>query len=301
MNSKFIWLDGKLIQFKKATVHLLNHSLHYGSAVFEGVRFYNTKKGSAIFRLDEHIKRLMFSAKVMGMEVPYSPNEIKAATLKLLKNNKLTDGYIRPIIFYGSKMGLDPTGAELHTAIACWSWGKYLTQDVVKIKTSRFRRLGFQNGEMKAKVSGYYFNSIMAGLEAKKAGYDEALLLDLAGNIAEGPGENIFFIKGKTIYTPSNGSILPGITRDSIIQLAKSLGYKIIERTINPKEIKNFDEAFFTGTAVEVVAIGQIDKTKINNGKEGEVTKKIKELYHKVITGEVPQYNKWLTFVNGKK
>lgn len=300
MNSKFIWVDGKLVPFKKATVHLLNHSLHYGSAVFEGVRFYNTKNGPSIFRLDEHIKRLMFSAKVMGMKVPYSLGEIKKATLTLVGNNKLSDGYIRPIIFYGSKMGLDPTGADLHVAIACWSWGKYLTQDVVKVKISRFRRLGFQNGEMEAKVSGYYFNSIMAGLEAKKAGYDEALLLDLAGNIAEGPGENIFFVKGNVIHTPIKGSILPGITRDSIIQLAKSLGYKINERKINPREIKNFDEAFFTGTAVEVVAIGQIDKTKINNGKEGEVTKKIKDLYHKVITGEAPKYKKWLTLVNEK-
>ncbi len=297
LKTKFIWLNEKFIPWEKATLHLLTHSLHYGSAVFEGIRFYETEKGPAVFRLVEHLNRLFLSAKTMEMKIPYSRNQLSKAILELIKKNNLKSGYLRPIIFYGQKMGLDPRGADLNTAIACWEWGRYLEKEIVKVKISKFQRISSMSSEMKAKISGHYFNSILASLEAKKDGFDEALLLDYQGNIAEGPGENIFFVKKKILYTPKHGTILPGITRDSVIKIAKNLGYKIIEKDIKPKEIKNFDEAFFTGTAVEITAIGQIDKLKISQGKEGEITKKLKEKYHKITEAEEKKYQKWLSYV----
>jgi branched-chain amino acid aminotransferase len=297
LETKYVWMDGKNVPFAKANVHIINHSLHYGSAVFEGIRFYETEKGPAVFRLKEHMDRLFLSAKMMGMKIDYSQKELTDAILLLIRKNGLKSGYIRPIFYYGFKMGLDPTGAEVHAAIAVWEWPKYLDKEVVKIKTSKYCRLIFRSGEMEAKISGCYFNSILAGLDAKKAGYDEALLLDYLGNIAEGPGENIFFVKGKTIHTPQKGTILPGITRNSIIQIAKDRGYKIVERKIRLAEIKKFEEAFFTGTAVEVAPIGQIDKTKIGNGKMGKTAGELKEIYSEVVRGKVKKYNQWLTYV----
>lgn len=297
LNVKYIWLNGKFIPFEKGNVHLLTHSLHYGSSVFEGIRFYKTQKTSAIFRLNEHLDRLFFSAKTMGMNIAYSKNQLANAIIELIKKNKLPSGYIRPIIFYGSKMGLNPIGADLNVAIACWPWGKYLEKEVIKVKISSYLRLHPKTSVMGAKISGHYFNSILATLEAKKAGFDEALLLDYKGNIAEGPGENIFFVKNKILYTPSLGSILPGITRQTIMYLAKDLGYKIKEKNIKPKDLKKFDEAFFTGTAAEITAIGQIDKIKIGNGKEGAITKILKKIFYKTIQGEIKKYEKWLTYI----
>lgn len=297
MNIKFVWMDGAFVKGEKATVPLLTHSLHYGSAVFEGVRFYETVKGPAVFRLNDHIKRLLYSAKVMGMKIPFTQKELVDATLELIAKNKLTSGYIRPIVFYGSKMGLDPRGADVRVAIACWPWGKYLAKEVVKIKTSPYMRIHPKSSVMTAKISGHYANSILATIDAKNKGYDEALLLDYKGNIAEGPGENIFFVKGKVIVTPPTDSILPGLTRDTVKTLARNLGYKIVEKHIKPNDIIKFDEAFFTGTAAELTAIGDIDATKIGAGKEGGVTKEIREMYHRLVRGELPRYEKWLAYV----
>lgn len=294
--TNFIWFNGKFVPWAKAKIHILNHSLHYGSAVFEGIRCYLAKNDTAVFRLNKHLDRLFFSAKTMGIKIPYSKHFLYETILQLIKKNELKSGYIRPIIFYGDKMGLNPVGAEINVAIACWPWGKYLEKEVIKIKISSYLRLHPKNSAMEAKISGHYFNSILATLEAKKHNFDEALLLDYKGNIAEGPGENIFFIKGKTLYTPSLGSILPGITRNTIIVLAKNLNYSVEEKNIKPIDIKKFDEAFFTGTAAEITAIGQIDKIKIGNGNEGAATKILRETYHKVVRGEIRKYKKWLSY-----
>lgn len=297
MITKFVWMDGKFIKGGKAVVPLLTHSLHYGSAVFEGIRFYETKDGSAVFRLSDHIKRLFYSAKIMGMKIPYTERDICDETLDLITKNKITSGYIRPIIFYGSKMGLDPREAEVHIAIACWPWGKYLDKEVVKVKIAPFIRIHPKSSIMGAKISGHYANSILATLDAKKAGYDEALLLDYKGNIAEGPGENIFFVKGNTLYTPPSDSILSGITRDTVKALARDLGYTVIEENIKPSDIKKFDEAFFTGTAAEITAIGRIGTIRIGTGCEGVVTKNIRESYHRLIHGELTSHKNWLVYV----
>lgn len=295
MKTQYIWKDGSYIPLSKASVPLLTHSLHYGSAVFEGIRFYNTAQGPAVFRLHDHIARLFFSAKTMGMNIPFSQKTLESAILELIKKNGLTSGYIRPLVYYGEKMGLLPMGAPIHVTIACWSWGKYLTKETVAVKISSFMRVHPRTSVMNAKISGNYANSVLASLEAHQKGYDEALFLDHKGNIAEGPGENIFFVKGKTIITPSEGSILPGITRNSIMTIAKDLGYTVKEQTIKPKDLKKFDEAFFTGTAVEVNGIGKIDGVVFNKGKEGTATKRLRETYAQAVSGALPRYKKWLT------
>lgn len=296
MNIKFVWMNGSFVSGAKASVPLLTHSLHYGSAVFEGIRFYETKNGPAVFRLEDHIKRLFYSAKVMGMNIPYSQKELCDAVLTLIVKNKLTSGYIRPIVFYGSKMGLDPTGADVNVAIACWPWGKYLAKEVIKVKISKYIRIHPESSDMGAKISGHYANSILSTLEAKKAKYDEALLLDYKGNIAEGPGENIFFVKGNTVYLPSTNAILSGITRNTVMALARDLGYEVIEKDIKPRDIKKYNEAFFTGTAAEITAIGNIDGEIVGTGKEGVVTKNIRETYQRLVCGEYPRHKNWLSY-----
>lgn len=297
VKTKLVWLNGKFIPFKKAQVPLLTHSLHYGSAVFEGIRCYDTRKGPAIFRLKDHIDRLFHSAAVLGMKITFTKKEIIKAIKETVKKNNLKECYIRPIVYYGEKMGLFPLGAPLHFAIAAWPWGKYLNKESVAVKVSSFIRLHPHSSIMTAKISGHYFNSILASLEAKKAGFDEALLLDSSGNIAEGPGENIFFIRNKSVITPQKRTILPGITRDSIITIAKDLGYRITEKNIKPTELKNFSEVFFTGTAVEINAIGRINNIEFNSGEEGKITKKIKNIYLKIVHGEIKKYEKWLDYI----
>jgi len=289
-------MNGGFVSGAKASVPLLTHSLHYGSAVFEGIRFYETKNGPAVFRLEDHIKRLFYSAKVMGMNIPYSQKELCDAVLTLIVKNKLTSGYIRPIVFYGSKMGLDPTGADVNVAIACWPWGKYLAKEVIKVKISKYIRIHPESSDMGAKISGHYANSILSTLEAKKAKYDEALFLDYKGNIAEGPGENIFFVKGNTVYLPSTNAILSGITRNTVMALARDLGYEVIEKDIKPRDIKKYNEAFFTGTAAEITAIGNIDGEIVGIGKEGVVTKNIRETYQRLVSGEYPRHKNWLSY-----
>lgn len=295
--TKYIWLDGKFVPWDKASIHVLSHSLHYGGAVFEGIRVYETEKGPAIFRLEEHTKRLMYSAKALKMNVPYSEKELNEVTLELVRKNKLKHGYIRPIIFHGQKMGLNPIGSPLHIAIACWPWGKYLSEDPIKVKISSFVRIHPESSVTDAKISGHYANSIMAVLEIAGTKYQEALLLDYKGNVAEGPGENFFMVKDGEISTPSLGTILSGITRSTILQLAKDLKISLKERTIKPKEIFTADEAFFTGTAAEVTPIASIDDHVLNKGKEGPITAQLKKSYMEVVHGRNKKYDRYLSYV----
>lgn len=295
--TKKIWFNGKVIDWEKAQVHILTHTLHYGAGVFEGIRAYKTEKGPAVFRLDDHLKRFFYSASCMKMKIPFTLAETKKAILDLIRINKVDECYIRPIAFFGQKMGLSPKGVEVNLAIALWPWGNYLGGKPVKVIISKNIRLHPESVVADAKICGYYINSIFASLEAHDRKADEALLLDYRGNLAEGPGENIFLVKDKKLLTPEKFSILPGITRDSVIKIAKDLKITVIEKKIKPKELKNIDEAFFTGTAAEICPIGKIDKISINQGKIGPITKIIRDLYLKTVHGQEKKYLKWLSFV----
>lgn len=295
-----IWFNGTLIDWDKAYLHVISHALHYGTAVFEGIRCYKTNKGRAVFRLNDHLKRLFYSASCLGMKMPFSGDQIKKAILSLVRTNQLDDCYIRPIVFYNSdQMSLLPDSEKVAVAVACWPWVlKAGAMDGVKVKTSRFIRPHPHSVPVDAKVSGYYVNSLLANREAKKTGFDEALLLDYRGYIAEGPGENIFLVKNGKLITPAKGCILPGITRESIIQLAKVKGIKIIEKNLKPKELRQAKEAFFVGTAAEVWPILQVDGRKIGDGKIGAVTRILAKEYQAVIRGRNKRYSSWLTPVN---
>ncbi len=296
--TKYIWMDGKFVQWKNATVHLITHTLHYGAGAFEGVRFYDTPKGTAVFRLADHTKRLFYSAKAIGVKMPYSQKQINEVVVKLLKKNGVKSGYIRPLVWYGEgHMGVNPKGAPINVAIASWPWGAYLAQESIKMMTSSFIRIHPQSTVADAKINGHYANSIQAVLEVKKKGFDEALFLDYKGNVAEGAAENIFMVKKGVVITPPVGSILPGITRDSIMKLAKDLGYKVIEKTIKLKDLYGADEVFLTGTAAEVVPVRQIDKKTIAKGKVGPVTKALNVAFMDIVAGKNQKYKKWLTYV----
>ena len=297
--TKFIWMDGKFKKWNDAKIHVLVHGLHYGSAAFEGVRFYNTPDGPAIFRLKDHTKRLFYSSSAIGMKIPYSQKELNEAQIKLIKKIKVKAGYIRPLTYYGyGKMGLNPTGAPVNVSIVAWPWGSYLGNDEINVKISKYIRIHPDSLVADAKISGHYVNSILATLEIHKEKFDEALFLDYKGNVAEGPGENVYIVKKGVIYTPELGSILAGITRDSILTIARDLGIKVIEKKIKPKEFYSADEAFFTGTAAEVAAIVTLDKNKIGDGKMGPVTKILKKAYMDIVKGNNLKYKKWLTYVN---
>ena len=300
IESKKIWMDGQLINWKDAKIHVLTHTLHYGAGVFEGIRAYKTEKGPAVFRLPEHIKRFFYSASCIGMEIPFSEDDIRKAVLDTIVVNELDACYIRPLGFFGyGKMGLNPKGAPVHIAIAVWPWGAYLGEDaIVKVKSSKYMRIHPKSTVADAKICGHYVNSILASIEVKKMGGDEALLLDYEGYAAEGPGENIFMVKNGKMYTPLSGTILPGITRQSIIKIARDLNIETEEKKLTIEELQSADEAFFVGTAAEVCPIGEIDNAVINNGKLGEITKRIKEMYQKAITGKEEKYLNWLNFVN---
>jgi branched-chain amino acid aminotransferase len=295
--TKYIWFNGKFVRWQQAKIHILTHALHYGSGVFEGIRCYKTKNGPAVFRLKEHIQRLFNSAKFLEMKIPFSKREIQKAIVELIKLNKIEECYIRPIVFYGyGKMGLNPKGANIDCAVILWPWGKYL-KDKVKVKISQFIRLHPKSVISSAKVCGYYVNSIFATFDAERDKFDESILLDYRGFVAEGPGENIFIVKNKKLLTPKLGSILPGITRDSIIKIAQDLKIKVIEKDISVKELKNCDEAFFTGTAAEITPIYQIDEKIINKGEVGEITKILQEKFYQIVHGEDEKYKNWLTYV----
>lgn len=295
---KKIWLDGRLVDWQDAQIHILTHTLHYGSGVFEGIRCYKTNKGPAVFRLKEHIERLFYSASVLEMALPFSKEQIEQAVLQTIKVNEIEECYVRPLIFFGDKMGLNPKGAPLHIAIAVWPWEAYLGgKEAVSVKISKYMRMHPGSANIKAKICGYYANSILASLEAHKENFDEALFLDYEGSVAEGPGENIFFVEQGKILTPAGDNILAGITRESVLKIARDLGITTSQEKISPQRAKLADEAFFTGTAVEVRPIGKIDEALISKGKPGEITKLIKRVFEQAVRGDKDNYLFWLTFI----
>lgn len=296
--TKSIWFNGELVPWDQANVHVLTHTLHYGGGAFEGIRFYNTDKGPAIFRLKDHIDRLLFSAKTLRMELPYSCEEICEAVQEVVRVNELPAGYIRPIAYFGyGKMGVNPIGSPPQLAIACWPWGAYLPHDAVDIKTSRFIRIHPASTQVEAKLCGHYLNGILAVLELQGTHYHEALFLDDDGFISEGAGENFFMLKDEIIYTPKLGTILAGITRSTVMEIAAKMGYKVVETNITLADAYQSDEAFFTGTAAEVTAIRSIDDKIIGNGAVGTVTATIKFAYLDIVHGKNTEYEKYLTVV----
>lgn len=299
--SQTIWLNGKLISWHEATIHVLSHSLHYGSAAFEGIRFYKTKNGPAIFRLSDHVDRFLYSANTLKMHLPYTRDEIIAAIIEVAAINKLEEGYIRPIAFYGyGKMGVNPSHCPLELAIACWVWGRYLSHDSVDIKTSSLIRIHHDSTVIDAKLTGHYINGVLASLELKGTHYHEALFLDCNGYLSEGVGENFFMVKGETIYTPKLGTILAGITRNTIINIADKLGFEVIESDIRLEDAYQADEAFFTGTAAEVTPIRSIDDKVLAKGPIGPITSIFKNAYLNIVRGENSEYMNFLTFVRNE-
>jgi branched-chain amino acid aminotransferase len=299
----FIWYDGKLVPWRDATTHVLTHSLHYGLAVFEGVRAYKTIDGTAIFRLKEHTDRLFNSAHIYRMAMPWDKATLMEAQREVVRANKLESCYIRPIAFYGSeKMGVSPRGAKTHVAVAAWPWGAYLGEEGmekgIRVKTSSHARHHVNVSMCRAKYSGTYANSILANMEATEDGYDEALLLDVDGFVAEGSGENLFVVKDNKIYEPEIASALIGITRASVHTLAHELGYTVISKRLTRDDIYIADEAFFTGTAAEVTPIRELDNRKIGEGSRGPITTKLQSLFFDVVNGKVPAHAEWLTPVN---
>ncbi|KKW47936.1 branched-chain-amino-acid transaminase [Candidatus Kaiserbacteria bacterium RIFCSPHIGHO2_02_FULL_59_21] len=295
--TKYIWWNGKLVPWADAKTHVLTHTLHYGTGTFEGIRMYETKEGGAIFHLKKHMERLVFSAQSLGMQLPYSVDQLSAATVELVKANELRSCYIRPIIYYGfGEVRVMATNCPVEAAIAAWPWGAYLGHEPARVTIVKTIRIHPQTTVPGAKLTGNYINSMLAAREALDRGYTEGLLLDYQGNIAEGPGENFFIVNGKTISTPALGSILPGITRWSVMTLAKDLEYKVEERPIAPAEATVADEAFFTGTAAEVIPIASIDDKPMKSAP-GPVTKHIRDEFLKITCGENPKYRDWLTFV----
>jgi len=294
----YIWMDGTFIPWTEAKVHVLTHTLHYGDGAFEGIRAYKTERGSAVFRLREHMERLHYSAKALGMQLPYSVEQLCEATCETLKRNNLEEGYIRPLIINGyGVMGVNPRNSPVQTIIACWPWGAYIPVDAADIKVSKFIRIHPDSTVADAKICGHYVNSIMAILELRGTKYHEALFLDADENIAEGPGENFFIVKNREIISPPLGAILAGITRATLIEIARDKGYTVTERRFSLTEALAADEAFFTGTAAEVTPIGSIDDRPLSGGKAGPISLDLKASYLDAVRGKTPKYEKFLTFV----
>ncbi|MEW6727849.1 MAG: branched-chain amino acid transaminase [Pseudomonadota bacterium] len=295
-----IWYDGQLVDWREAKTHVLTHTLHYGMGVFEGVRAYKTDKGTAIFRLAEHTKRLLNSAKILRMDVPWSADELNEAQRAVVRENKLESAYIRPMCFYGPEgMGLRADNLKVHCIVAAWTWGSYLGAEGmergIRVKTSSFTRHHVNITMCKAKANGNYMNSMLALREALQDGYDEAMLLDAEGYVAEGSGENIFIVRDGVLYTPDLTSALDGITRKTIFLLADELGLKVVEKRITRDEVYVADEAFFTGTAAEVTPIREVDNRPIGSGSRGPITERLQALYFDVVHGRHPKHLGWLT------
>ena len=295
--------DGKMVEWRDAKIHVLTHTLHYGCGAFEGVRAYKTDKGTAIFRLREHTERLFNSAKILRMPMPFKLDELMQAQIDVIKANNLESGYLRPLIWLGSeKMGVSPKGAKVHAMVAAWPWGAYLGEDGmnrgIRVKTSSFTRHHVNITMTQAKSVSNYTNSILANLEATEDGYDEALLLDTAGFVSEGSGENVFVIKEGVVYTPDlSAGALNGITRKTVTAICKDLGLELKEKRITRDEIYIADEAFFTGTAAEVTPIRELDRVQIGEGTRGPITEKIQSAYFDIVYGRNAKYADWLTLV----
>ena len=298
-----IWMNGKLVPFKNAKVHVLTHALHYSTSIFEGIRCYDTPEGSAIFRLPEHVDRFFNSAKMYSMKMPYSNKKINDGIIKTVKANKLKQCYIRPLAYYGyGTMGLTPTNNKVDVSISCWEWkmgeskaGKY---SGAKCKISKWIRIDSKSQPMQAKSAANYSNAALARMEALNAGYDEAIMLNNKGHVAEGSAENIFVVKnGKITTPPLDADILDGITRDSAIKLLKSKKNKVVEKNLKINDLLKADEIFMTGTAAEVKSVTRVNKTKIGNRKIGEFTKELQELFMDTVMGENKKFRSWLKFI----
>lgn len=297
----FIWFDGELVPWRDARVHVLTHTLHYGTGVFEGVRAYETADGPAIFKMKEHTDRLFRSAHIMQMKIPFTKDQINAGHLEAIRANNLPSAYLRPMVFFGSEaMGLRAANLKVHVIVAAWEWPAYMSPEAlelgIKVRTSSYNRHHVNIAMTKAKTNGGYTNSMLALNEALACGADEALLLDTEGYVSEGSGENFFMIREGKLYTPELTSCLDGITRRTIMQLAKDeLGLEVIEKRITRDEVYVADEAFFTGTAAEVTPIRELDNRAIGEGRRGPITEQLQSLYFQVVRGEQPKYADWLT------
>ena len=298
-----IWMDGQLIDWRDAKVHVLTHTLHYGCGAFEGVRAYQTDKGTAIFRLQEHTQRLFNSAKILRMQIPFSQEQLNEAHKQVLRENKLNSAYIRPLVWIGSeKLGVSPKGNTVHAMIAAWTWGAYLGEDGlnkgIRIKTSSYTRHHVNITMTQAKTVSNYTNSILANMEALDDGYDEALLLDSSGFVSEGAGENLFLVKDGVVYTPDlSAGALNGITRNTVLHICKDLGLEVVQKRITRDECYIADEMFFTGTAAEVTPIREMDRIQIGQGARGPITANIQSAFFDIVNGRNPKYAHWLTLV----
>jgi branched-chain amino acid aminotransferase len=295
-----IWMDGRLVEWRDASVHVLSHTLHYGCGAFEGVRAYNAQGGTAIFRLREHTERLFNSAKILRMKIPYSIEQVMDAQREVVRVNRLESCYIRPLTWIGSeKLGVSPRGNTIHLMVAAWSWGAYLGEEGlargIRVKTSSYTRHHVNITMTQAKAVSNYTNSILANMEALDDGYDEALLLDASGFVSEGAGENLFVIKGGVVYTPDlSAGALNGITRNTVFAICQDLGLKLVEKRITRDEVYIADEAFFTGTAAEVTPIRELDRIEIGRGSRGPITEKIQAAFFDIVNGRNPKYAEWL-------
>ena len=298
-----IWMDGQLVDWRDAKIHVLTHTLHYGCGAFEGVRAYNTAQGTAIFRLQEHTERLFNSAKILRMNIPFTHDQVNEAQRQVVRENKLESCYLRPLTWIGSqKLGVSPKGNTIHLMVAAWAWGAYLGEEGLKrgirVKTSSYTRHHVNITMTQAKAVSNYTNSILANMEATEDGYDEALLLDSSGFVSEGAGENLFIIKGGVVYTPDlSAGALNGITRNTVFHICADLGIEIVQKRITRDEVYIADEAFFTGTAAEVTPIRELDRIQIGIGSRGPITEKIQTAFFDIVNGRNPKYAHWLTKV----
>ena len=298
-----IWMDGQLVEWRDAKIHVLTHTLHYGCGAFEGIRAYMTPKGTAIFRLEDHTERLFNSAKILRMNIPFSKDAVIQANKQVVRENKLESCYIRPLTWIGSqRLGVSPKGNTIHLMIAAWAWGAYLGEEGlelgIRVKTSSYTRHHVNVTMTQAKAVSNYTNSILANMEVTDDGYDEALLLDTAGFVSEGAGENIFIIKSGVIYTPDlSAGALSGITRSTIFEIAKDFGLNVVQKRITRDEVYLADEAFFTGTAAEVTPIRELDRITIGEGKRGPITQKLQAAFFDIVNGRNDKYAHWLTLV----
>ena len=302
MKADKIWMDGNMVDWDKAQVHVCTHALHYGSGVFEGIRAYETEKGTAVFRLKEHIDRLYNSAKILKMEIPYSKEEFKQAVRNTIKENNLKSCYIRPLVYRGfEQLGVNPLKCPVNCAIAVWEWGAYLGEEAIvngiKTKISSYARSYINSTSQKAKICANYINSIFAKMEAIEAGVDEAILLDTQGYVTEGSGENLFWVRDGVIYTTPTATVLEGITRDAVIKIAQDMGYQVQEKYTCRDELYISDELFFTGTAAEVTPIREIDNYQIGEGKRGPITENIQKKFFAITKGEEEKYLSWLDYI----
>ncbi len=297
-----IWMDGEMVPWREARVHVLTHTLHYGMGVFEGVRAYKAEKGTAIFRLGEHTDRLFRSAHILGIKIPFDPDTVRQAQVESIRQNDLETGYLRPMVFYGSEgMGIRADNLKVHMIVAAWEWGSYLgdenLRNGIRVRVSSYTRHHVNISMCRAKANGHYINSMLALQEAVDTGYDEALLLDTNGFVMEGSGENLFVIRDGVVYTPDLTSALDGITRNTAIRIIHDEGLEVVEKRITRDEVYICDEAFFTGTAAEVTPIREVDNRKIGNGGRGPITEKIQSRFFDAVHGRAPEYEDWLTYV----